>query len=175
MTERNGADSKLTEDEAKYMMEALMAIPDRSKGMSDWFKEEYDKATSSFINVLATSLDPTKNGFDLAIEVADFRNNRYFRMLGFTSFAEWCKAYSFSGRTISRYWKTFCDLSVDRSIDLEIYEHLSPTKIAMILKSVLSDEPKYNPSDPDPTDYVRWLDWADRLKCLLKAAKCNAN
>ncbi len=165
MTIRNTADSKLTADEAKFMTEAFNELPERSDVKANGFKEEHDKAKSAFLSMIATSLDPCKNGYDLALEVAEFRSKKYHRILGFSNFTELCIACSLSARTISRYWKTYRYLSLNRYLKLEVFEHLTPWKIEQILKPLLPAEPIIDPLDSD------YIEWAGNLVSKFEAAK----
>ncbi|MCH7575606.1 MAG: hypothetical protein IIA59_10840 [Candidatus Marinimicrobia bacterium] len=163
--------SRLTVDESEHMRAAMLALLDTPVDLSDVCTEEILNAASSLIRIIGISLDPTQTGYDFAIETVEFRDHGWFRYLGFSSFTKWCERYNFSPRTISGYMKTFNDLSVDRAIDLEVYEHLSLWKVQKLVKPLLADEPKQANPSSNPEELTEWIEWIGNLETLLETAK----
>ena len=165
------AASCLTVNEAKHMTAALLALTDDPEDRGEWHNEQFAKAKRAMIRIIGISLDPTKNGYELALAIDDFHNYRYFRSLGFSSFTNWCEQYDFSPSKIDRYLETFYELSESRAIDLVVYMHLSPGKIEKLIKPFLPDEPKRPKWDSDPETQSSWNRWICDLESCLKAAK----
>ena len=157
-------------DESEHMRAALLALINTPADLSDISTEEIEKAVDSLIRIIGISLDPTKNGYDIALETVEFRDHGWFRYLGFSSFTKWCERYKFSPRTISRYLKTFYELSVDRAIDLDVYHHLSPGKVKKLIKPLLAKEPNRLKGESGTDVDAEWVFWSwDLISCLKGA------
>ncbi|MCH7574323.1 MAG: hypothetical protein IIA59_04275 [Candidatus Marinimicrobia bacterium] len=171
MSNTDNTPSTLTVDEAEQMRAAMLNLPNVPSEQDDWSRQQAAEAKSSFIRLISISIDPTQTGYDFAIETVEFRYRGFFRYLGFSSFTKWCKRYNFSPRTIAKYLKTYYELSEDRSVFLEVYQHLSPWKIEKLVKPILADEPKQANPSSSPEELTDWLEWKWDLESRLETAK----
>ena len=158
-------------DESEHMRAALLTLINTPVDLSDISTEEIEKAVDSLLRIIGISLDPTPNWYNFARETIEFRDHDWFRYFGFSSFTKWCERYNFSPRTISGYRKTFNDLSVDRAIDLEVYEHLSPSKVEKLMKPLLATEPNRLKGESGKDVNAAWDFWSLDLISILKGAK----
>ena len=171
MSNPDKTSSTLTVDEAEQMRAAMLNLPNVPSETDDWSRQQAAEAKSSFIRLIGISIDPTKNGYDFALETVSFRFRGYFRYLGFSSFTKWCERYNFSPRTIAKYLKNYYELSEDRSIFLEVYQHLNPWKVGRLIKPLLADEPKQANPSSSPEELTEWLEWKWDLESRLETAK----
>ena len=138
--------SQLTDEEAQFMTDELIALSENCPEIEDddFFGNAEDKAIAEELIELANASDP--NWYEVALYIVGlFRMNYDNYLMGLelngSDWVDWCNENELPIETISKHLEIIHQLTVLRQIPIEKYEHLSPDRVEALLKPLLHDEP----------------------------------